>query len=692
MPRDLVLGNGNLLVALDKHLFVRDLYWPRVGLYNHLSGRAIRLGAWVEGQFSWVDDTWERDLRYRPHSLVTDCLLRSDKLGLSLAVSDVVDHRTDVFVRRIVARNLHTPRTREVRLFWAADTDIAESDIGDTAYFDPFGGAVIHYKRGNYFLFGGDSALDNGNLWGYACGMKGLAGMEGTWRDCEDGQLTGNPVAQGSVDSAIALRTMAAPAGDDFGSPAHFYLAAGPTREAVLSLQQNLKTETVARLFDQTERYWRGWVGQGMTPGGELPTAGAGTAAPATDLAAHLSALPSRVQSLFRRSLLVIRTQTDNGGAILAANDTDIMTGNRAHYSYMWPRDGALVAHALDSAGFGSMTRQFFVFCRDVLPPPGFFGPHRKGAALMHKYGPDGSVGSSWHSFLAPDGTPEMPLQEDETALVVWALWHHYERHRDFEFVEGMYRALVRPCADFLLDYRSTATGLPLPSWDLWEERRGIHTYTVCAVVAALRAAGRLARLFGDETRAGDYALGAGEVVDALLAHLWNAEHNRFARRLEVHADHTTTPDMTLDASLHALHLFETLPTDDPRVVETLRQVGDRLWVRAGIGGMARYEGDYYARVSNDLAHVPGNPWIICTLWQAQWQIARAQTLADLDAPRDLLEWANLTALPAGILPEQIHPYDFTPMTVAPLTWSHSEFVETVYKWIQKRRRLTGAA
>ena len=668
MPRDLVLGNGTLLVALDKHLFVRDLYWPYVGLYNHLSGRAIRFGVWVDGDFSWIDATWDRDLRYRPSSLVTDCHLRSDRLRLSLSVSDVVDHRADVLVRRVVVHNLGE-HPREVRLFWAADTIIGENDIGDTCYYDPYAGAVIHYKWRNYLLFGGTNGRGEG-LHGYACGMKGLAGMEGTWRDCEDGHLTGNPIAQGSVDSAISLAGMV-PAQGELSSPFDFWLCLGPTRERVMELQTNLTMETADRLFEVTERYWRGWVGQGQ----HSPQREAG-------LLASLSVLPPRVQALFRRSLLIIRTQTDNRGAILAANDTDIMQGNRAHYSYMWPRDGALVAHALDGAGFGSLTRQFFLFCRDILPTD--------RSALMHKYAPDGSVGSSWHSFIAPDGTPEMPLQEDETALVIWALWFHYEQNRDFEFVGGMYRTFARPCADFLLSYRDPETGLPLPSWDLWEERRGVHTYTVCAVIAALRAASRLALLFGDEERSTVYQQGAETMLAAMEKHLWNDEHQRYARRLEFRADGSSEQDMTQDASLHALHLFDVLTPDDPKMRETLRQVDARLWVKAGIGGMARYEGDYYARVSNDLHHVPGNPWIICTLWRAQWLITQAQTLADLDEPRDLLEWANLTALPSGVLPEQIHPYNFTPLTVAPLTWSHAEVVETVHQWLQKYRVLSG--
>jgi GH15 family glucan-1,4-alpha-glucosidase len=667
MPRDLVLGNGNLLVCLDRNLFIRDLYWPYVGLYNHVSGRMVRFGIWVDGQFSWVDGSWDRDLRYTKESLTTECRLRNDRLRMVLFVSDVVDHREDIFVRRIVLHD-YSGRQRNARIFLSPDTVICETDIGDTCYYDPFADAVIHYKRDNYLLWGG--AGDSGRLHGWACGIKGFSGKEGTWRDCEDGTLSGNLIAQGSVDSAISLGVTVPADGD--ASPCWFWLTVAPTREKAIELQAQIQEQTPSVLHQSTEQYWRAWVQQGpssvVSPAGKNPQEA-------------LSQLPSRVQNQFRRSLLLIRTQIDNRGAIIAANDTDIMRTNRAHYSYLWPRDGALIAHALDAAGFGALTRRFFRFCRRILP--------KERAAFLQKYGPDGSLGATWHAFVAPNGQPEMPVQEDETALVIWALAYHYERHRDFEFVEELYETLACRCADFLLAYRDPVTSLPLPSWDLWEERRGVHTFTVCAVIAALWAAASLSRLFGDEDRAASYQTGAKEMLLGLKTFLWQPEQGRFARRLEILADGSAVPDMNQDASLHALHLFNVLPPDDPMVVSTMQQINERLWVKAGIGGMARYEGDYYARVSQDINNVPGNPWILCTLWKAQWQIACAKRIEDLQEPCDLLEWANLCALPSGVLPEQIHPYNFTPTTVAPLTWSHSEFVETVYKWLMKYTELS---
>jgi Glucoamylase and related glycosyl hydrolases len=666
MPRDIVLGNGKLLVCLDRDLFLRDLYWPHVGLFNHLSGRRVRLGVWVDGRFAWIDDSWVRDIRYRDGSLVSDCRLRHDGLDIELEVADAVDHRADCFLRRVTVVN-RRPDERQVRLFWAPDTVICETDIGDTAYYDAFARAVIHYKWGNYLLFSGRNEAGDG-LAGYACGMKGLEGMAGTWLDCEDGELSGNPIAQGSVDSAVGVRGPLPAAGR---ATFYLYLCVGPTREAVMRLQDALNAEGFDAALESTHQHWRAWSA-GPTP------------ARRESQADFLAPLPPRVRGLFHRSLLIIRTQIDNGGAILAANDTDIMKTNRAHYSYMWPRDGALVAHALDRAGYGELTRRFFTFCQAVLPGD--------RAALMHKYAPDGSVGSSWHSFLAPDGTPEAPLQEDETALPIWALWHHHERHGEFQFVEDIWRTFGRPCADFLLSYRDERTGLPLPSWDLWEERRGVHTYTVCTVIAALRASAKFAALFGEGGREAAYIEGAESMLAAMNAHLWAEEHGRYARRLVEEPGGHTWLDMTQDASLHALYQFGVLPVDDRRVRSTMEQVNERLWVRTHIGGMARYEGDYYGRVSDDLQSVPGNPWVICTLWRAQWYIATARCRADLNEPRDLLERTVLYAFPSGVLPEQLNPYTGENITVAPLTWSHAEFVETVFQWLDRWRELAPEA
>jgi GH15 family glucan-1,4-alpha-glucosidase len=375
----------------------------------------------------------------------------------------------------------------------------------------------------------------------------------------------------------------------------------------------------------------------------------------------RLATLPPAVAAAFRRSLLIIRTQVDNGGAILAANDSDIMETARAHYSYMWPRDGAIVAACLDTLGYQDITRRFFI---------------------LHKYSADGSWGATWHPWRV-DGHNEVPFQQDSTALVLWALARHYQKHRDLDFVDGLYHTLVVPAADFMLEYRNAETGLPKPSYDLWEERRGVHAYTCGTVYGALRAAAALARLF-DDPRYERYEAAALQLQAGMAAHLWDPAANRFARRLILHPDGREERDLTFDSAVHGLYAYGAFTPNDPRIVSTMAQTYERLQVRTDIGGMARYESDYYFRRSNDFASVPGNPWIICTLWAAQYQLACATRREELKPALQRLEWAVVRAAESGVLPEQIHPYTGDPLSVSPLTWSHAEFVATTLQYLDR--------
>ena len=123
---------------------------------------------------------------------------------------------------------------------------------------------------------------------------------------------------------------------------------------------------------------------------------------------------------------------------------------------------------------------------------------------------------------------------------------------------------------------------------------------------------------------------------------------------------------------------------DIPKVAAMMGMMGRKLWVKAGAGGLARYERDHYFRVTEDVSNVPGNPWIICTLWLAEWHIAKAKTLSELTPALDILEWVRKHTLESGVLAEQIHPYSGDPISVSPLTWSHATVVMTVREYLAK--------
>ncbi len=659
MPRDIPVGNGSLLVNFDHRYQLRDLYWPHVGQENHTEGHPSRFGVWVDGQFSWVSDDgstqspWERQLNYVGDTLVTHVELYNPDLALRLVCQDAVDFHEDLYLRRIEVHN-EADREREVRLFFAQDFHIGGHEVGDSVYYEPERRAVFHYKGPRWFMINvkREGSAEGVDQW--AVGVKETQGKEGTWRDAEDGHLSGSAVAQGSVDSAVALH-LTVPAGGK--TTGWYWIAVGHCFEEVTRINRTVRQKGPDTFLERTHDYWSLWVGKEPR---------------------HFADLPDDVCHLYKRSLMVLRTQIDNDGAVIAATDFDIAYYGRDTYAYMWPRDGALVSAALIDAGYAEVTRRFFDFCHRVITEEGY---------LLHKYNPDGSLGSSWHGWTQ-DGEKRLPIQEDETALVLWALWRHFERFRDIEFVKPHYRGLIIRAANWLCRYRYDESGLPLPSWDLWEERLGVHAWTAGATWGGLQASGKFAEAFGETELAAKYRNVADEIKAGVKKHLMSSDLGCFARMITRKDDGTWEHDKTLDASLVGLWYFGMFAPDDPEIVSTMETVRDRLWVKTDVGGLARYEDDYYHQVSQDLDRVPGNPWFICTLWLAQWHIARAQTVADLKPALDIFDWVADHDLHSGVMAEQVHPYTNDPLSVSPLTWSHATLVAAVQEYLAKRAHL----
>ena len=657
MPRDIPVGNGNVLVTFDHLYRVRDVYYPNVGLYNHTDGHVQRFGVWADGQFAWIEDpSWIRELRYERDTLVTIVRLINEKLGLEVICHDCVDFHEPVYLRRAIVKDL-TGRRRDVRVFYHWDMSIRGSALGDTANYDPATSSLVLYKEDIYFLFNAcdqnKCGIDN-----WAIGTKRLGGAEGTWRDAEDGQLGRNAISQGSVDATIGFNLDIEPNGEAYVSS---WLACGRSYKEVRDINRRVNEKGPDRLITRTQAYWKLWCRKEPI---------------------DLTPLPEGVRDLFYRSQLVLRTQFDNGGAIIAANDSDITQFGGDHYSYCWPRDGALVAYSLILSGQSELSRHFFRYCGEVIEDDGYF---------LHKYTPSGQLASSWHPWMV-EGQKVLPIQQDETALVMWALRKHFIAFRDVEFIKPLYSTLIVRPADWILSYRD-ANGLPHPSWDLWEERRGIHTFTVAATIGALNAAAQFASDFGDHDRSQIYREAADKMKAACLKFLWNPQLKRFARMATPLATGGYRLDMTSDSANYALFAFGAFNASDEIIEDEMKGLWDRLWVKTSVGGCARYERDYYHQVERDNTDaVPGNPWVICTLWQAQHRIDHAKTLEELQEALPLIEWAQRRAEKSGVLAEQFNPYSGDPISVSPLTWSHATFVIAVMEYLRKYDKLTATS
>jgi oligosaccharide amylase len=668
MPRDLPLANGHLLVNFDANYDLCDLYWPHIGQFNQTEGHVNHTGVWVDGAFAWFDGAgWQRDLRYEEDSLTTDVTLRHDDMQLTLACTDAVDFNLDLLVRRMRVTNT-ADHPRDIRVFFHHDWHIGESEGGNTVYYRPDLKVLVAYKDRCTFLVGGligDGAIAGApassrqaqeGITRWATGYKEVDGKQGTWKDAEDGELGGNPIAQGSVDSTVGFDLGVLPAGGS--RTLYIWLVVADSYRATRDLHQRVLAQGPELFISRTHNFWHLWV---------------------TNKEMRLGDLSEAVLRQYKRSLLIIRTQIDDNGAIIAATDADVWLFNRDSYAYMWPRDGSLVADALSHAGYSDITSAFFHFCAEVKTDEGY---------LLHKYTPQGALGSSWQPWMDEHGNLALPIQEDETALVVYALWQHYTLFHEVEFVRPLYRPLVIAAAEFMVGFREPHTGLPAPSWDLWEERRGIHAYTVAATYAGLMAAAHFAEAFGEHDAAARFTTAADEIKAATRTHLWNEGAGRFVRMVTVQPDGTVVPDLTIDASVAGLYQFGMFDVASDEIRATMDAVTSRLMVKSEVGGVARYENDLYHQVSQDLANVPGNPWFICTCWLAEYLIAKAQTLDELHEAVPWLEWVVAHALPSGVLAEQIDPYSHAPLSVSPLTWSHAEFVAAVRWYAGKYQRL----
>lgn len=638
MARELPLSNGRLFVSFDAVASIRELTYPFVGKENHVGGRHCRIGISIDGTFSWIRPEHILSRSYDAGSPTITTIFRfHPDSPLRFTLTDWVDLNDDVLYRHLRVDN-HGPDPVQILLFLHHDMDISHSDIGNTAAFLSGQRALLHYKDDIYFLMstldGEESALAE-----YACGTR-HGHREGTWRDAEDGRLEGNPIAQGAVDSTYSVRIPVP--GQGTAERTSLLVAAGSYGMA-LDLFTRCRLASPAISLARCRNFFDFWI----TIREPVP-----------------DRLPPHYRRLFRHSLFILKNHMSENGALVAAVDSDSLSLSRDTYSYLWPRDGAIIAHALDRAGYGDLTRTFYQLLPGLLSQEGF---------LLHKYHPSLSPGSSWHPSGVP-GTPKYPIQEDETALCIWALEQHLARFRDLDSVYPLYRSFVLPAARFLESFRDGSTGLPSPSYDLWEERPGVWTFTATTVWAGLQAAARMSEKFGEKRWSETFSSAGDALKNAIATWLMDPERGCFLRGLHLGTDGSLKEDSVPDSSLSALFWLDLFSAKDPVLVPAMTHLFSHLSLPFP-GGVLRYEGDSYYR--ENPAH-SGNPWIISTLWKARWLIRTVPDPLRSDSVRTLLDWVVARAGTNGMLAEQFHPRTLSPRSASPLSWSHAEWVLTM--------------
>lgn len=638
MARPVMLGNGQLTVGLNEHGLVHDFYYPYVGLDNLTTARSVhhKIGVWVDGQFSWVgDEPWQVNVDFENDALVSSITLNHPELQVQLQLQDFVDYQVNAFVRHIVIVNM-SDREREIRVFMHQVFQISRAGRADTALFVPDGNYLLDYKGHCSLLIYGQS---DGKVFDqFSAGNYGIEGKEGTFKDAEDGELSNNPVEHSGVDTVLRFSNTI-PAGES--KVADYWIVAADSQEDAEVIHAKLLHDSIEVRLAKTRVHWQDWL------------------ATANARLKHINNDTWRIKT--QKSLLIIKAHIDRRGGVIASCDSSIYNFGRDYYSYVWPRDGCYAIWPLIRLGYTDEAKQFFVFCRDILSPEGY---------LKHKYQPDRAIGSTWHPLLR-DNHKELAIQEDETAIVLYMLGEYHEATKDDEFVRNLYSTLVQPAANFMASFIDEATGLPHASYDLWEERFLTTTYSTACTYQALLVAADFADKFGYPDDAIKWQDAAQAIQKNSIA-FFDEDRQAYRKGFLLKPDGSLQLDNTIDmSSLYGVMMFAGSDFGIENTAKAMQTVEQTLLDRSPSGGAPRYEYDHY--FESDPPHL-GNPWFVTTLWAAQYYVRTKH----LDKAKHYLQWTTDKMLPSGVLSEQVHPVTGQQVSVAPLVWSHAEYINTV--------------
>ncbi len=627
-----------MFVGLDEIGQVHDFYYPYVGLDNLTNARSSqhKIGIWIDGVFRWTyDGSWKISVDFDDDALVSNVSMISDELAVELQFKDFVDIEYNSLIRCIKIIN-NADKKRDIRLFMHQVFQIGRAGRADTAMYVPDDNYILDYKGRCCILIAGKIAND-GQFDQYAVGNYNIEGKVGTFIDAEDGELSGNAVEHGGVDSVIRFR-QEVDAHGSFGID--YWVIVADSQSDAQVIHNHFKNYPLDDRLAKTREHWRDWV----KPDRE-----------------NLRSLGDTEQRALRKSMLIIKAHCDERGSILASGDSSIFNYGRDYYCYCWPRDGSYAVWPLIRLGLFEEAKNFFDFIRDTRHPDGY---------VMHKYQPDRAIGSTWHPLIH-GRSKELAIQEDETASVIFMLGEYYRVSKDRSYIENMFDSFIDPCANFLSNFVDEETGLPHASYDLWEEKFLTTTYTVCTVIAALEIAAQFADMLERSQADVIHWRHAAAKMCKNLDKLYHPD-GYFRKGFLLQADGSLQHDDTLDiSSMYGLYMFAKLPLDDDRLKSTVAHTEKRLLNTSPIGGVIRYENDQYFL---NKPQYKGNPWIVTSLWLAQYYNSTDQS----DRAQELVTWALKRSWPSGALSEQYDPETGYALGVTPLVWSHAELINTM--------------
>lgn len=536
MARALSLSNGELFVGLSENGLVDTLHFPFVGSENHTPGLTHRIGVWVDGRLSWIDeDGWSHKFKYPANSLIGHSVMVNESIGIILEFEDFVDADSNVLVRNIHIININQQQ-RSVRLFCHQAFTIGGYESDNTAQYLPAKSAILHYRGRRAFMVGGTTDVGQ-DFDQYTVGRFG-GGLDGTWRDAEDGELSMSSAECGQTDSTIGFSVII---GGLSSRRVHYWLAASTSVRAVISLESGVRKQGVYRRLSSTTDWWRKWLSPSHKAADQLKP---------------------KYRKPFVDSLMTVRANIDRRGAIIYDTSRDDL-------SICDPLAGSLSIWPMIRLGFRQEPADYFNFIRQSLTDAGH---------LMMGYRADGSI--TLTSLAYSEDLPPLDSAQTATSLFVFSQMHALNKQP--KFLKDNYASLVVPMADFLVDFIDER-GLPRASHDARSDTWGVSTLTTALTYAALTSAAELADSNKDQDSSIKWRTAAQEMRDV-------AEES-FVRNGKVRScDEGSSVSI---GSVYGVFMFGLLDMDHPAIASSVEALEQDLRRDDGLFSGRQGEVDY---------------------------------------------------------------------------------------------------
>ncbi|MFZ4715058.1 MAG: glycoside hydrolase family 15 protein [Bacteriovoracaceae bacterium] len=346
-------------------------------------------------------------------------------------------------------------------------------------------------------------------------------------------------------------------------------------------------------------------------------------------------------------------------------------------YCYHWVRDAALIMNVIVNEVMESSdltTHPNFRLITDYIK---FTDKIQASYALTGlgepKYLVDGN------SFMGPWGRP----QNDGPALRAYSLSKLAIRliaDGKIDLVkEKLYRATIPADSVIKRDLEYVAHHWTESSFDLWEEVKGQHFYTLMAIRNALVVGAKLALQMNDKGAADFYTLEGLKVEEALKA--FTAGEFILTTLNRVEGANYKDSNLDIAPVLAVIHGEETslIPVTHKAVQGTIDRL-EKAFHNLYPINQRKLPGTLFGRYPED-QYYNGNPWILCTLAVAETYYKKAQQLHNskfFDKGEELLKRLQYHATEDGNFSEQFHKNSGYMLGAVDLTWSHASFLTTV--------------